>query len=427
MGSIVSSIVGGTTTGGAAGINFTPERPEIATPTTVEQAQQQYKNAQDALQQQQNFVNAVQAQNGLANQSSVYNQLQNVANGQGPNPAQAMLHNATGANVANQASLMAGQRGSSSNTGLIARQAAQQGANIQQQAVGQGAAMQAQQSLGALQGMGGLATSQANQLANATGSYTQAAQQEQSNILNAIAQQNAANAGVSANMNQVSGNLANTVAGGQMNFVGNMASALGSALMADGGPVPKTDTITELDTSYAKGPKSKVGQYISDPTNFGSLNTDVTSQESGVAKGGQAIGKALGKGLSSLFGSSSAAPGATAGAGDVGIGEALPTAAMAAEGGKVPAMVSPGEVYLSPDRVKDVEKGADPIKTGKKIPGEAKYDGNDYRNDTVPATLESGGIVLPKSIMEAKHPHLEAQKFVSAIMAKNGKQLPKKK
>lgn len=89
-----------------------------------------------------------QQQQGLAQQ------YQNIALGQGPNPAQAMLNQQTGQNVANQAALMAGQRGAGANVGLIARQAAQQGANTQQQAVGQGATMQANQSLNALQGLG---------------------------------------------------------------------------------------------------------------------------------------------------------------------------------------------------------------------------------------------------------------------------------
>jgi len=98
----------------------------------------------------------------------------------------------------------------------------------------------------------------------------------------------------------------------------------------------------------------------------------------------------------------------------------------AARGGKVPALVSPGERYLPPKEAEKVAKGKkDPMKAGQKIPGKPKFPGNDYRNDTVHKNLEEGGIVLPNSIMQAKHPHWEAHKFVSAIMAKNGK-LPKK-
>lgn len=103
----------------------------------------------------QNLNNALQSQQALAGQQQgLANQYQDIASGQGPNPAMAMLNQQTGQNVAQQASLMAGQRGAGSNVGLLARQAGQQGAGIQQQAVGQGATMQAQQSLNALQGIG---------------------------------------------------------------------------------------------------------------------------------------------------------------------------------------------------------------------------------------------------------------------------------
>lgn len=120
-----------------------------------------------ALGQQQGFNNQLAAANGIGTQGSAIsglqnlaaqqqgtaNQYQNIANGTGPNPAQAMLNQQTGQNVANQAALMAGQRGAGANVGLMARQAAQQGANTQQQAVGQGATMQANQQIAGLQGL----------------------------------------------------------------------------------------------------------------------------------------------------------------------------------------------------------------------------------------------------------------------------------
>lgn len=93
----------------------------------------------------------------------------------------------------------------------------------------------------------------------------------------------------------------------------------------------------------------------------------------------------------------------------------------------VPAMVSPGEVYLPPSAVSKVAGGADPIKAGEKIPGKAKVKGNSYANDTVPKKLEEGGIVLPKSVMESKNPHWAAHKFVQEIMAKQGLSARRKK
>lgn len=94
--------------------------------------------------------------NVLAGQQGTAAQYQNIANGTGPNPAQAALNQSTGQNVANQAALMAGQRGAGANVGLLARQAAQQGAATQQQAVGQGATLQANQQIAGLQGMAGV-------------------------------------------------------------------------------------------------------------------------------------------------------------------------------------------------------------------------------------------------------------------------------
>jgi hypothetical protein len=156
------------------------------------------------LGQQQAFLNALQAQGGVQNQSSVFQQQQGLANqlglmaqGGGPNPAAAQLAQATGDNVANQAALIASQRGASANAGMAARLAAQQGGNIMQQAAGQGATLQAQQQLAAInalqnqqQGMGNIATQQVNQQQNATMGLTAAQQAQQQMYLNAIQGQN---------------------------------------------------------------------------------------------------------------------------------------------------------------------------------------------------------------------------------------------
>lgn len=348
--------------GGAAGSGFSaPEAVPIQAPTTNEQAQDAYKRALLGLDQQQAFLQATQAQNGLQNQSNVYNQLQNVASGQGPNPAKAMLANATGANTANQAALMAGQRGSSANPALIARQAAMQGSANQQNAAGQAAQLQAEQSLNAIGAAGNLATQQAAQQANATGAYNQAQQNEQQMLLNAIAQQNNSRVGQQAGINTANAGLVSSNMGLQGKIIGglmNSAGAAAGAPMADGGPV---------EPSY-KG-MSSFGSFLS--------------------------------------------------------GRSQPQPQMA-KGGEVPAMVSPGEQYLDKQDVKKVAKGANPLQVGERIPGKPKVKGNSYANDTVPKTLEAGGVVIPNSVMQSKNPSKEAEKFVAAIMAKKGNSLPKK-
>jgi hypothetical protein len=69
------------------------------------------------------------------------------------------------------------------------------------------------------------------------------------------------------------------------------------------------------------------------------------------------------------------------------------------------------------------------MEAGEKIPGKPKVGGakNSYANDTVPKSLDVGGIVLPRSVTQAKDPHAAAHKFVSAILAKKGIPMPKKK
>jgi hypothetical protein len=173
-----------------------------------------------------------------AQQGATTQQYQNLASGVGPNPAQSMLNQQTGQNVANQAALMAGQRGASANVGLMARQAAQQGAATQQQAVGQGATMQAQQQIAGLAGLsaqqqaqgstigamgntqsaiGNLGTTQVGQqqagVSNMAAQGAQLAGQQQAGIVN---QANQAN----AQIGQLQGQQAQ-LAGQAQNQVGN--------------------------------------------------------------------------------------------------------------------------------------------------------------------------------------------------------------
>ena len=95
-----------------------------------------------------------------------------------------------------------------------------------------------------------------------------------------------------------------------------------------------------------------------------------------------------------------------------------------AKGGKVNALVSPGERFLKPDDVKDVAKGKkNPMEAGVKIPGKPVVPGakDDYANDIVPKKLETGGIVIPRHITQGKNPGKDASDFVMAIINKKGK------
>jgi hypothetical protein len=474
--------IGGLTglAGGANGSGFAgPAGTNINAGVTNEQLQQSYTGNQAALNQQQALVQALQAQNGLGNQSAVYNQLQGVANGTGANPAAAQLAQATGANTANQAALMAGQRGAGQNVGLLARQASQQGAANQQAAAGQAATMQANQSLNALGQMGNLATTQAGQQIAGVQGLTSAQQNEQNILQGANSAANNANVAMQSNINNANAGLA----GGEMTAQNNLISGVGNGLA--GAVAPKANAYGGVIKGYADGTTYVSGNdaTISSPSTAGapnavtfgansgaynvatpstgitatsgpksalgkSMSSPESAPQNGVFQAGQWVGSALGSGLKSLFGSGDAnasnpsvsssdawasamgAPGTTNANGQPNSQATYdmyqsmpnpPATPKMAKGGKVPAMVSPGERYLPPNEVEKVAKGQkDPEKAGVKIPGKAKVKGDSLKNDTVPATLEEGGIVLPKSVMESANPHWAAHKFVSAIMAKKG-------
>lgn len=351
-----------------------PAQTQLVLPTTGAQAQQAAQQANAGIQGQQDFVNALQGQNGIANQSSVYNQFQDVANGKGPNPAQAMLAQQTGQNVATQAALMAGQRGAGANAGLIARQAGQQGGALQQNAIGQGATLQAQQSLGALGQLSGIAGQQVGQEQNALTAYNQAAQGNQGQLLNSLQGQNAVISGQQNAQTAANAGIAGINAGAQNAANAGLASGLGSGFAA------------------ALAPGAKPATSTVNGTPVGYQNPDVLGQH--YAKGGPV--SALGQHFHKI---------------------------KMAKGGKVPAMVSPGEKIINKKDVKAVAEGKKSPMSAKTVPGKAKVAGakNSYANDTVPKNLNEGDIVLPRSVTQSKDPAKEAHKFVSAILMKRPK------
>lgn len=245
---------------------FSGTAAPIISPTGQWQADAAYNNAQSGLTQQQQFVDALKAQNGIGNQSNVFNQqqalanqMQGVANGTGPNPALAQLNQTTGNNISTQAALMAGQRGSGANAGLLARQAAQQGGALQQQSVGQGATLQAQQQLGGMQALaaqqqalGNTAGAQVGQQSNALSGYNQMAQGEQQNILNSIAQTNNANVGMQSNINNVNEGIATGNQKAKGDILGGLMKGVGTAatMAAHGGMIG--------------GPQSHMGKYLAE-------------------------------------------------------------------------------------------------------------------------------------------------------------------
>lgn len=319
--------------GAGKGGNFKAKSADLIKPFTQDMVTQQYQAGQDNIGQQQQFLQQLQGQNALGAQTNIMGQQQGLADqlqqqalGAGPNPALAQLNQATGQNVAAQTAMMAGQRGASSNAGLLARQAAMTGGNLQQQAVGQGATMQANQQLAAQQAlmqqqqsMQQAATNQASALQGQYGQLGNQVMQQQANTYGGLANQNSAVAGNQANMNSVNGS---------------------------------------------------------------------------IQAGNQAFQQKL---IGGAFQGASSMMGAPAGMADGGM-----------VGGNTPA----------PRASKANSMACEYFKQGGMVPGQPEVKGDDSKNDTVPAMLSPGEIVIPRTIV-SKGPDAAA-KFVQAVLAKQG-------
>jgi hypothetical protein len=442
---------------------YAPGLQQVASSAGVQGAQTGAIGAQGALQTQAEIAGG-QSQNGVVNQQAAAQglqgnaaQLQGIANGTGPNPAQAMLNQQTGANVSNQAALMAGQRGASANPALLARQAAQQGAATQQQAVGQGATLQSQQQLGAIgqlsgvnQALAGVGSGQVGQGVQATTAAAQGAQNEQAIQTGALNTQNQTLEGSQNNINTVNGVLNNTGLQGSQAVTGGLSGAAapvaswftsgarggqikayegGGDIPPDGNMVmqtsqlPQGSTYTGAPTPQAPptapgGPQSSFGKFLN---NWASKVSDSSANPSSGSGSGQSNpgAQALQQGVSSLSSSlfSSLLPVATA------------AAAAGARGGKVKGLVSEGEVVIPPKDANNPAAAAGDVAQAKKDGGTIKANkpsekavksGNSYANDKIEKDLPVGGIVIPRSVMQSKDPIRGAAEFVKAVMKKKG-------
>ncbi len=436
------------TAGGMAGTGIAgPRGADIQAGTNVGDVQGAQAGTANSLASQQALLQALQSQNGLGQQNAVAQQQQGLANqlqsanglgtqaaglqglqgvagmqqdiaqGRGPNPAQAMLNQQTGQNVANQSAMMAGQRGAGGNPALMARQAAQQGAATQQQAVGQGATMQANQQMNALSGL-----SSTNQAIAGLGGQQLAAQQAQqqnmANQANNVANQQIAGTSANtqgnlANQNQMQGALAGINSGivssqnninaanagiagtelqGQQKFVGGAAKALPviGGFFAGGGAVPKMAE----GGAMGDGPTSSFGQFLS-----GQSAGAVQVQDS-------PDNAAMMQSKPSLLGEK---------------GDAKPSAPAAAPAG--------GEALAGPDALSGLGSMAMMAARGglaergghvaaQNPAQKAVKAGNSYDNDKVPAKLSEGEIVLPRTVTMSDDPVRDSADFVRKVLAK---------
>jgi hypothetical protein len=230
---------------------------------------------------------------------------------------------------------------------------------------------------------GGIAGQQVQNQAGALQGYQQGVQ----GVTNAVQNNQGTQLGVMNNdMNRAAGITAQNAAANQqgiqntMGVVGGLAGVAGKvAGMAGGGSVGAPAPLQ--GTAMAGGPMD----------NMGSMSPQMAMY---AAEGGAVPGP-------SSF-----------------VGRHLSAKPQLAKGGTVPALVSPGEVYVAPSKV----TAKDPMAAGEKIPGKPKVGGakNSYANDTVPKHLQEGGIVIPRSVTQGKDPHKAAAKFVAAVLSKKG-------
>lgn len=261
--------MGGTTSGGLVGgvgnalgttNNFQAQAAPIQAGTNASQINNAYTGAQNALGQQQNLANLTQtgASQGTLNQQQLGNMYLQQAQGQGPNPSQAELNQNTGANIAQQAALAAGQRGAGANAGLIAAQNAQQGAATQQQAVGQAATLGAQQQLAAESNLQNLAATQIGQTQGAVQGLNNAQQNEQNILQGANTATNNALVSQQSNINNVNAGISQGNQNTSANILSGIGSGLSSAagfvgsLFADGGMVKMDKGGNVLDANARK-------------------------------------------------------------------------------------------------------------------------------------------------------------------------------
>lgn len=398
-------------------------------------------------------------QNIAGQQGATGQMYQDIAAGRGPNPAMAALNQATGQNVANQAAMMAGQRGAGANVGLLARQAAQQGAGIQQQAVGQGAMMQSQQQLAALQGL--VAQQQA-----------QAATQGQIGGIGQglVGQQQAAitgQAGIAQNQIQ--------------NTLGAQAAANAQANVIGGQQIGETNTITGSQQAQQNALLGAGGAYNQglgvSQASVNAANAQTNAAKIGI-QGGILGGAAAGIGAGTMMavlaeGGIVESPQRMADGGTMAPAPALTPVQMAAIAPAQAAPLSPGlapaitpvaplmqEPVQAPMQAPvqapsisqnqpqssygrflttrgDADSSAkkaflmfseggqtnDDLKNGGTVEADTPSEkavaaGNSYKNDTVPALLSENEIVLPRTVTQAKNAPAAAAAFVRKELAK---------
>lgn len=351
------------------------------------------------LQQEANNQSQIYAQ-----QQALGQQLQAQAAGQGPNPAQIQFGQNTANNIANAQGLISSQRGI--NPALATRMGANAAAGANQQAAGQSALLQAQQQIAAQQQLAGLYGQQQQGNIAQQGLYT--------GVNQGAAQTNAAVA--NANQQQA-GNLVGGILGGAslgvMNFGksgAGAAAAPSAAAAAHGGEIQSFDEGGQVNSNSLSGFfQNNFSQMGNQNNNSSYLNQGFGPL--GAMNGGQNFNKAFnqagaaaGEGLYNAFNPintdqlqnniNTISPNSPIG--QQGNGSQIDTGMGKANGGAIN------------------------FKPGGRVPGQASVPGDSLKNDTVPAMVSPGEIVIPRSVAQSDDAVNKSAKFVAAVLARHG-------
>lgn len=180
-------------------------------------------------------------------------------------------------------------------------------------------------------------------------------------------------------------------------------------------------------TPAASGPKSNTGKALKG-VSAAAPNIGSTTGNTG---GGQYLQEGVAKGLSNFADALKNRQGnATNQTGEQAQEAYLDSDAYMNQLGGTTEQEQPAQQDANPN-MENAAKGGqigDKLKKGGKVPGKPKVPGkvNTEKNDTVPALLSAGEIVLPRSVTKSSDPAGNAAKFVASIMAKKG-QLPGKR
>lgn len=369
------------------GLSFQAKPADLNQPVNANQLGQAYNQMQTGLGAQQSFVNALQGANGIAPgiQADLARSLAAQARGEGPNPAAAQLARTTQDNASRQAALMASQRGASQNAGAIARMAAQQGSQAQQDAIGQAAVLKANQQLAAQQALGQMTNQMIGQQQAALGQYGQLSAEQQRQLLAAMGQYNSTQAQQQAAANQINSQMALERSRSQNQGLGGLLNAAGAAIPFLGLPSSVANVAGAVINGFGGNAATQATQAPT-PTNFDA------SAASGHGASPFDINLAAGHG----------AQGYAAG-GQVEPDYSLPPIRFNPSGGRTILGNYAQGLTMS---------------SGGYVPGRAAFGGDDYANDTVPAMLSPGEIVIPRSIVQGKDAGDKSKKFVEAILSK---------